>query len=301
MTKEESIRVTAHIARIIAEKAPTVTYTPKDVKEARAAYSDEKLAELKAEGFYFDDFELFYVMLRFAEALDLWSRADQDYLQALFSQARKLDRSTFYRDPYLKEITVKERRIENFLLTESGYARGEFFQYDMPSLQGDLVVPKLGFFPQQVAFPAVYEGNVPWVSVCPSEIYSMGPDIPDAEGRVLVLGLGLGYYPHLISKSPKVKSVTIVERSPQIITLFREELLPQFSHKEKIRVVQADAFDFLKETEPGEYDFCYADIWEGWHDGADCYERILPHEKRLYDCTFRYWIHDEILWYQKNR
>ena len=203
MTKEESIKVTGYIARIIAEKAPTVTYTPKDIKEARAAYSDEKLARLKAEGFYFDDFELFYVMLRFTEALGLWDRADPDYLKVLFSQAKKLDRGNFYQDPYLKEITVKERRIENFLLTESEYARGEFFQYDMPSLCGELVVPKLGFFPQRVAFPAVYEGNIPWVSVCPSEIYSMAPDIPDATGRVLVLGLGLGYYPFRISNPPR--------------------------------------------------------------------------------------------------
>lgn len=300
MKKEESLELTAQIAQRIAQRAPRIVYTPKDLKNARETYSNEKLRELAELGFYHGDFEQFFVMKCFCDGMDLWKRADEGYLRALFSQGRRLDRAEFYQDPYLSQIHIQERQLGEILLTECYYERGEFFQYDMPDLSADVVVPKLGFFSQKVAFPAVYEGRIPWVSVCPSEIHSMMPDVPAAHGRVLVLGLGLGYYPFCISASQDVKSITVVEKNPKILRLFREEILPQFPQKEKIFLVEADAFEFLEECGKEDYDFCYADIWEGWEDGSVCYQKIFPYEKRLKNTEFRYWIGDEILWYLKN-
>ncbi len=299
MTKEESLAVTALIAEKIAVSAPSVPYTPKDVKEARAAYSDQKIAELQKDGYLGDDFELFYVLCRFLEGMNLWNKLDERYLLALFREARKFDRAAFYADPFLREIEVPEKRIGKHLLLQAFYDRGEFFQYDMPDLDAEIVVPKLGFFPQKVAFPSVYEGNIPWVSVCPSEIASMQSQIRAAHGRVLVLGLGLGYYPFCISKKKEVERITIVERDPEILQLFREHLLPQFSEKEKIVLVQADAFDYLQKLEDGVFDFCFADIWEGWTDGLEAYEKIKPEDERLTGTEFTYWIEKEILWYQR--
>ncbi len=301
MTKDASLSLTALIAETISTRSPAVDYTPKDLKEARARYSDEKLAGLRREGYLGEDFELFYVLCRFIEGLDLWKKADGDYLKALFSQARKFDRRAFYADPYLSAVTVPEKRVGNFLLTNASYGRGEFFQYDMPLLSAPVVVPKLGFFPQRTAFPGIYEGEIPWVSVCPSEIASMTPDAAPARGRVLVLGLGLGYYPFLVSAKNEVQSVTVIERSEEIIRLFETHLLPQFPRREKIRVIRADAFDYLASLRGGEYDFCYADIWEGWTDGLPAYERIKKEEARLAPAEFRYWIEKEILWWKQNR
>ena len=298
MTKERSLSLTALIAETIAARAPAVDYTPGDVKGARARYSDEKIAELKREGYLGEDFELFYVLCRFIEGLDLWGKADEDYLKALFSQARKMDRREFYRDPYLSAVNVPEKKLGDHLLMNAFYDRGEFFQYDMPDLAAEIVVPKLAFFPQRVAFPSVYEGQIPWVSVCPSEIASMTPDAAPARGKVLVLGLGLGYYPFLVSGKAEVESVTVIERDGEIIRLFETELLPQFPHRDKIRVVRSDAYDYLASLSGGEYDFCYADIWEGWTDGLPAYERIKREEARLPDTVFRYWIEKEILWWR---
>ncbi len=299
MTKEESLAVSAHIGRVIGEYAPHLTFSPEEIQEAREGYSQEKLEELSREGFYFGDFEHFYTMLRFVDGMDLWGKADEEYLKKLFALSRKMDPAEFRKDPYLKNIRIEEKKEENVLLTSAFYEKGEFFQYDMPSLSDEIVVPKIGYFTHRVTFPAVYEGNMPWVSVCPSEIHSMTPDLEGVRGRVLVLGLGLGYYPYRLGENEGIGSITIVEKNPHILKLFRDQILPQFPHKNKIRTVLADAFDFLEETENGAFDFCYADIWEGWEDGAAAYERILPHEKRLWDCRFRYWIEKEILWYQK--
>jgi len=300
MKKETSLEITAHISEIIAKHSPCYSYTEEELEKAKETYSEEKLEALRNEGYYFGDFERFYITFRFCDALNLWNRADSDYLKKLFRQTKKMDRSAFLNDPYLKAVPLRNKMRNNVLLSHGEYDRGEFFQAGMPRLEEEIVVPNLGFFTKKTCFPAVYEGNRPWVSVCPSEVSSMAPDLSAARGRTLVLGLGLGYYPFRIASSPKVKSITVIERNPEIIALFREEILPFFPDKKKIRLICADAFDFLAETEPGEFDFCYADIWEGWQDGSEAYCRIRPHEKRLYDCEFRYWIEKEILWYLKN-
>ena len=300
MNLEESLSVTALIGKAIAAGAPQISFSPRQYAEARSEYSDEKLAELEKLGFYHGDFELFYTVKSFADALDLWKISDGDYLKKMFSLAKRFDRAEFYEDPYLKQIKIQEKRIGEILLTNAVYEKGEFFQYDMPRLREELVVPRLGFFTEQVSFPAVYEGNTPWVSVCPSEIFSMQPDVAPAFGRVLVLGLGLGYYPFLVAQKEDVEKITVVEKNPRIISLFRSEILPFFPNAGKLRVVQADAFDFLEDTEAGAFDFCYADIWEGWVDGSALVKRLKPHEKRLYGTRFRYWIGDEIKWWQEN-
>jgi spermidine synthase len=128
----------------------------------------------------------------------------------------------------------------------------------------------------------------------------MSIDFDKAEGRCLVLGLGLGYYPYIISQSDKVKSITIVELNEKIIILFEKYILPQFEHKEKIRIVHADAIEYMKSVERDEYDFCYADIWEGQVDGAPLYLQIKKNESRLPYTRFAYWIEEEIKWYIDN-
>ena len=228
MDKEASIKLSGYIAQKIINEAPSVKYSKAELEKEKSKYPKEQLKTLAEEGYYFGDFETFYAIKKLCDMLNIWEYADDDYLKKLFSNAKKHEKSDFYSDPYLSNLKIPTVNNGKFLLLNACYEKGEFFQYDMPKLSEELVVPKLGFFTDRVYFPSVYEGNLPWVSVCPSEINSMGPDVDKAEGRCLVLGLGLGYYPYLISNSDKVKSVTIVEISEKIIILFEKYILPQF-------------------------------------------------------------------------
>lgn len=300
MELAESLRLTGIITQIIASNAPVVDYTVEEIEQARKGYTEEKLRELQNDGYYNGDFELFYVLKRFCDDIDLWKNADEVYIKKLFANAKRLGKDYFYADEYLKNIKIPDVKKDNTLLLNVSYDKGELLQYDMPELDSDIVVPKLAFFDEKVFFPSVYEGNMPWVSVCPSEINSMGLDIDKANGRCLVLGLGLGYYPYMISLSDKVKSITVVEINEKIIDLFKTYILPQFEHKDKIKIVHADALEYMKQVERDEYDFCYADIWEGQEDGAIAYSQIKPHEKRLPYTRFAYWIEKEIRWYLLN-
>ena len=300
MDKDLSLKLSGYISQKIINEAPTVKYTKFDIEKEMKKYPMSQLEELRKDGYYNGDFELFFVVKKLCDALDIWKYADEDYLKKLFSQAKRLEKNVFYADPYLKNIKVPTVNNGNFLLMNACYEKGEFFQYDMPKLSDDIVVPKLGFFDKHVFFPAVYEGSMTWVSVCPSEVNSMNIDVEKAEGRCLVLGLGLGYYPYVISLLDKVKSITIVEISEEIIILFEKYILPQFEYKEKIKIVHADAIEFMKTVEKDEYDFCYGDIWEGQVDGAPLYLKIKEHEWRLPYTRFAYWIEEEIKWYIEN-
>ena len=53
--------------------------------------------------------------------------------------------------------------------------------------------------------------------VTPNEVHTMKADIEKAHGKVLTYGLGLGYFPFMTSRKEEVTSVTVVERSSDVI------------------------------------------------------------------------------------
>ena len=305
MTREHSEMITGLISMVIAEREPRVDFSQKELKAAKHRFTEEELEILREQERFDGDFEKFLTVQWFVDALELESVADEEYIRQFFRNARKLDINWFYDNLYMKEIQVPKKKVGNFQLGTAVYEKGEFFQYDMPDFSRVPVVPKIGFFDGKIQFPSIYEGVTPWMSICPSEIFSMEQPIQDAFGRVLVLGLGLGYYPFMISKFDHVKEIVIVERQKEVIELFNNYLLPQFSHKEKIKVVQSDAFAYMEELEcdqgfgadeGGPFDFCFADIWENQVDGAKAYRKIKEHEVRLPKTKFSYWIEESILW-----
>lgn len=294
MNKQESMRISAQIGRIIADRAPKIKYSPSDLKRAEKAIGKDGLAEMREIGLFSGDFELFYVMREFCSDIGLGDAADGNYILELFKNAEKLDAFEFESDPYISSVKLPTVISGDIMLTNAEYARGEIFQYGMPDLTADLVTPRLGFFDRAVSFPSIYQGSVPWMSVCPSEMNSMKEQISAAHGRVLVLGLGLGYYPFMISQKDEVESIVIVELQPTIVDIFNTHILPHFEHKDKIKVVTADAIAYMNSIHDGDFDFCFADIWEGAVDGAEAYKKIRPHEKRLTNTKFTYWIEEQI-------
>ena len=294
MDKETSMRISAGIGRIIAESAPRIKYTPADLRRAERALGKKGLTELREIGPLSDDFELYYVIHEFCSRIGLGDAADGEYIIELFKNAARLDPEEFEKNSYIASVKPVSATAGDITLTTAKYSKGEIFQYDMPSFSAKAVIPCLGFFDRGVSFPTIYQGDIPWMSVCPSEINSMKRHIDAARGRVLVLGLGLGYYPFMISLMERVESIVIVELQQNVVDLFRAHILPFFEHKDKIKVITADAIDFLGDVNDGDYDFCFADIWEGAVDGAAMYKKILPHEKRLRSTTFAYWIEEQI-------
>ena len=128
------------------------------------------------------------------------------------------------------------------------------------------------------------------MSVVVSEIESMKAPIEAARGKVVTYGLGLGYYAFMASEKPSVESVTVVEMNPDVISLFEKNILPQFPHKEKIHICNADAFEFIDRQKDGDFDAAFSDFWGGYFDGLALYRRFFPKTVRFKKTKHFYWI-----------
>ena len=156
-------------------------------------------------------------------------------------------------------------------------------------------IPQIGYFQAAFDTPAVYQYDREWMTVTPSEQNTMLRDVEAVSGNVVVFGLGLGYYPLLISEKENVQQVTVVEIDTDVIELFNEFILPQFPHREKITVVQADAFAYAEEMPRDAYDYAYVDIWHDVLDGVGMYLKMKRIEEKHPQTHFLYWIEKSIL------
>ena len=95
---------------------------------------------------------------------------------------------------------------------------------------------------------------------------------------------------------PDVESVTIVERNDGIIEFFNQKILPQFGDaKAKIRVVQADVFDFMPAVQDGEYDYCFVDIWNGLQEEKPYYGLRKLCGNNYRGMKMAYWLENSFL------
>ena len=189
MDKQRSMQISAQIGSIIASRAPKIKYSPADLKKAEKAIGKEGLEEMREIGLLADDFELFYVIREFCSEIGLGDVADGNYILELFKSAKRFDAFDFENDPYIASVKLPTVISGDIMLTNAEYSRGEIFLYDMPDLTADLVTPRLGFFDRSVSFPSIYQGSMPWMSVCPSEMNSMKAQIAAAHGNKFAAAL----------------------------------------------------------------------------------------------------------------
>lgn len=81
------------------------------------------------------------------------------------------------------------------------------------------------------------------------------PAIKKAKGNVLVAGLGLGMFIHNIMNKPGVKSITVVEKSKEVIEMVGK----YFKDCEKIKIINEDIFNYKSNIK---FDFAFFDIWK---------------------------------------
>ncbi len=209
---------------------------------------------------------------------------------------RRLDPAVYQNDPYYRTVRLPHLKSGRWEMKESFYAPFEPFVCNHPVLTEELrEIPQIGYFDAEFRFPAILEGGVEWMTVTPNEIETMREPIEKSHGRVLTLGLGLGYFAFCASEKNDVERVIVVERDGEVISLFRRYILPQFPNRDKIEIVQADAFDFLPKTDPRSFDYMFADLWHDPSDGLDLYLRLRRIEKEKGLQNVDYWIEPSLL------
>ena len=208
------------------------------------------------------------------------------------------------------EDALRTRRSRNTLGRENasqagafelGYASYRpyelFVADDLRAYPDGAVLPVLGYFTRPFAYPVLTENGRECMTATPNEINTIRPMAEAAHGRVLTLGLGLGYFAFRALLNPRVERVTAVERSADAIRLFRERILPAFPRPECLTILQADAFAAAPALyQSGQYDFVFADLWHDAADGLPMYERLKQME--VPGPEYRYWIEKTLEFYR---
>ena len=238
----------------------------------------------------------------FHYAIDIWEldydnkenqKIFNDYLTNSFKEC---DENIFKENPYYKNVKIKEIKNKNYALFYDHYKAYEPFPLDDISLRENyLEKTTFGFFKNDFPFLCLNLNNTTWMSITPNEINTMKNSILKASGNVLVLGLGLGYFPYMISLKNDVKNIEIVEKDLQITDIFENSIYPNFENKEKIKLIKDNAFNVINKS-LNKYDFVYVDLYHNPVDALPIYIKI-KHIENKNKVHFEYWLEDGILAY----
>ncbi len=226
-------------------------------------------------------------------------------LNGYFNESvKKLDAEAYAHNPYLQTIVFPDVSSAHWKFTHYTYKPYEIFIRDDIRVDRSLQeIPQLGYFNCRFTYPAVEQDGREWMAVKPSEIATMQPVIDLVCGNVVTFGLGLGYFTFMTSQKPEVESITVVERDEEAISLFKTYILPQFPNKDKVRIVQSDAFEYMEvrmsNPSDSDFDFAFVDLWHDTSDGLEAYLRARKIESGLkesgYRTEFYYWVEKSLL------
>ena len=247
------------------------SYTDIFSKDEIKQYIKEGLSEKEA------------MMQMFTKAFDIDYELDENkkVLDAyLLNNLKKLDEKEYLDNEYVKTIKATGK-YKRYALKNITYEPYKLFAYDDISLEGDKENSRIGYFDHKFSYLALTEGNNVWMSLNPNEIETMKPFINKAKGHVLVLGLGMGYVPFMMALKPEVKSITIIEKDPEIIGLFNSLIYPNFKNKEKIKIIEDDAINYTRNN--NKFDYIFADLWHSPEDGLSLFVQLKRINKSI-DC-----------------
>ena len=222
------------------------------------------------------------------------------FMEMIAKESRIFTAQELNDNPYIKNIDFSDYESGDFELGYENYKPFELQVYDVPKQIEKIFVdiPRIGCFIEEFRYPSIYQKSIKrvWMSITPNEIFTMEDHIKRARGNVLTLGCGMGYFAYMVSLKNEVSSVTIIEREESVIELFESVILPQFEYKDKIKVIKADAIEYMKNLEDGVFDYCFADIWISVED-VEPYFAIKQIGKMFKKTEISYWIEESFALY----
>lgn len=256
---------------------------------------DENVIKNQLKKYHSPEKALYYAIL---EVMGI-QETEEDFQEAKnvchIGDFQILKKETYEQNPYVKTIGILRGHYKDWKLEEHTYYPYEAFLWKDVTIDPNTFAEysSLGFFLEPFSYLAITQKDIVWMSLTPHEIETMQPVIDQVKGDVLVLGLGLGYFPFMIARKKEVTSITIVEKDASAIELFSHLLLPHFPHPEKIHLVREDAFSYLQKKIS--FDDCFVDLWHQAEDGLPLYLKTLRLEHNHPKTRFFYWIEESML------
>ena len=202
----------------------------------------------------------------------------------------------FIKNPYYRNIQLDKIISSQFSYEKVLIEKNYLFNYDSITDDKEKELKdymKLRALDEDLEMIYLFEENEGWMMCSPSEASTNDPYAKKAKGNVLTFGLGIGYFVYMALLNPEVNSVTVIEKSADVITLF-SQIVKQFPQDKEIKIINGNAFDFFNENFLKNYDYIYVDIYRSSDDGRDIIDKLLsqylpPHNK------IDFWIENSCL------
>lgn len=118
-----------------------------------------------------------------------------------------------------------------------------------------------GRFVPEGTYTGLYRGREPIMTDTPDEIRDHARFMHRSKGDVLIAGLGLGMVLQGCAVKDDVRTVTVVEKSTDVIALVEAHYKAKpFGHK--VTIINADIFEW-KPEKGVKFDYAWFDIWDG--------------------------------------
>ena len=130
----------------------------------------------------------------------------------------------------------------------------------------DLFVDGIAYYPSLID-----TGTHSWdtvMAMTPNELFTLRPMVRRAQGNVVIMGLGFGWLAERVLQRKKVKHVTIVEKSAEILEYFGPRLKELYG--DKLTLVGGDAYEHAWD----DYDVALWDIWNDARPYSHKFEQI---------------------------
>ncbi|MCQ2792336.1 MAG: hypothetical protein MJ208_02305 [Bacilli bacterium] len=183
-------------------------------------------------------------------------------------------------------------KIKDYELKDEVYQPYQCFLYDDISVDEDdyfLIKNYVGYFTKAYRFLTLQKDGTTWMSLIPHEINTMKKDIKNVSKTIYIFGLGLAYFPSLVSQN--VAKIIIIEKDRTVIEIFKKNILPHLAYPEKYTIIEEDAFTYAR-TLPLDA-FAFIDLWHNVDDGLDMYIRLKKVFKNHQH--IHYWIEESLI------
>lgn len=216
--------------------------------------------------------------------------------KSLKNNIKLLQPIAYQSTPYDKLTSFSPQPINGWRLVKESYQPFQTFVCgDVTTNEKDNYLENnpIGFFIEPFSYLALKKNQVTWMSITPFEIETMKSAIEIVDGKVIALGLGLGYFATMAAMKPTVNNVIVVEKDPSVIALYQQHLQPFLPQQNKITIIQADAFRYLEGKINA--DHIFVDIYRTAEDGLPLYNALKKIEQNLNRIRWHYWLEDSIL------
>lgn len=238
----------------------------------------------------------------YASLLNSFLGLDDEFIDRYLVFMLKKEKMDLYlNNPFYQVMQFEQLSINNLKLDYKYIEAYELFMQDEIDEYFDgRLFAQIGYSIDYLKCLTLFEKNKIIDSFSPLLVNASIIPLEKVSGKVAIFGLGIGYFAYMAHLKEDVSSIIIYESNKDLISLFKKHMLDKFVNKDKIKIVNEDAYSFLKKKNNKlNANYVYINVWKNLEDGIKEYSRFKTLEELWPKVKFLYYLEQSINLYPK--